>query len=85
MGSAGVQSSSLWLGWRRQNDEGRDAEGKFRGKDGSTRPVPAKTFQLPLQFDLPPGNIFIFVRVGVRDVPSGSVGTLEIPMSVDKP
>lgn len=42
-----------------------------------------KPFQFPLQFDLPPGNIF--VRIGVRDVPSGSVGTLEIPVTVDKP
>jgi VWFA-related protein len=38
---------------------------------------------LPLQFDLPPGNIF--VRIGVRDLPSGNAGTLEIPVSVDKP
>jgi VWFA-related protein len=35
-----------------------------------------RPFQVPIQFDLPPGNIF--VRVGVRDVQSGRYGTLEI-------
>jgi VWFA-related protein len=40
-------------------------------------------FQIPLRFDLPPGKIF--VRVAVRDVPSGNVGTLEIPVTVDNP
>jgi VWFA-related protein len=37
-------------------------------------------FQVPLQFDLPVGNIF--VRVGVMDVPSKKMGTLEITEAV---
>ncbi len=37
-------------------------------------------FQVPIQFDLPPGNIF--VRVGVRDVPSEKTGTLEMVENV---
>jgi VWFA-related protein len=43
---------------------------------------PEKPLQLPVRFDLPPGDIF--VRVGLRDAPSGNVGTLEIPLTVDK-
>ena len=39
-----------------------------------------RPFQVPIQFDLPPGNIFI--RVGVRDVPSERTGTLEIAEDV---
>jgi VWFA-related protein len=39
-----------------------------------------RPFQVPIQFDLPPGNIF--VRVGVRDVPSEKTGTLEIVENV---
>ena len=35
--------------------------------------------ELPVQFDLPPGKIF--VRVAVRDLPSDKVGTLEVPVS----
>jgi VWFA-related protein len=37
---------------------------------------------VPLQFDLPVGNLF--VRVGVLDEPSGRMGTLEIPETVAK-
>ncbi len=33
-----------------------------------------------LQIDLPPGNLF--VRTGMRDLPSNRVGTLEIPLNV---
>jgi hypothetical protein len=39
-------------------------------------------FRMPLQFDLPSGNIF--VRIGVRDVLSEKMGTLEIPVTVMK-
>jgi hypothetical protein len=45
--------------------------------------TPLKLPELPVQFDLPPGNIF--VRVGVRDLPSDKIGTLEVPVSVGKP
>lgn len=37
----------------------------------------------PAEFDLPPGKIF--VRIGLRDVPSQKIGTLEIPVSVTAP
>jgi VWFA-related protein len=37
-------------------------------------------FPVLLQLDLPPGNLF--VRVGVRDLPSEKMGTLEIPVTV---
>jgi len=41
-----------------------------------------RPFQPTLQFDLPPGEIF--VRVGVMDVASGKMGILEIPEKVAK-
>ena len=41
-----------------------------------------RPFQVPLQFDLPSGEIF--VRLGVMDVPSKKIGTLEIPQTVTK-
>jgi len=41
-----------------------------------------RPFQVPLQLDLPPGKIF--VRVGVRDVVSEKMGTVEIPVTVAK-
>jgi VWFA-related protein len=37
--------------------------------------------RVPLQFDLPQGNIF--VRVGVQDAASEKMGTLEIPQTVE--
>lgn len=40
-------------------------------------------FQLPAQFDLPPGKIF--VRVGILDIPSKKMGTLEVPQTVTGP
>lgn len=42
-----------------------------------------KPFEVPLQFDLPPGKLF--VRIGVLDVLSGKAGTLEVPQTVAKP
>ncbi len=41
-----------------------------------------RPFVIPLQLDLPPGALF--VRVGVRDVPSQNIGTFEIPLTVAK-
>jgi VWFA-related protein len=42
-----------------------------------------KPFDLPLQLDLPPGKLFL--RIGALDIPSGKIGTLEIPETVAKP
>jgi hypothetical protein len=42
----------------------------------------ARPFQVPLELDLPAGNIF--VRVGVRDRSSGKIGTLEVPLTVTR-
>ena len=42
-----------------------------------------RPFQLPLQFDLPPGKIF--VRAGILDLASNKIGTLELPETVPKP
>jgi hypothetical protein len=41
-----------------------------------------QSHQVPLQFDLPSGKIF--VRLGVLDLPSQKIGTLEIPETVAK-
>ncbi len=41
-----------------------------------------KPIRESLQFDLPSGNIF--VRLGVMDLVSGRMGTLEIPETVAK-
>jgi hypothetical protein len=41
-----------------------------------------RPLKVPLQFDLPSGNIF--VRVGVMDMASEKMGTLEIAESVAK-
>ena len=41
-----------------------------------------KPLGVPFQLDLPPGHVN--VRVGVLDVPSGKIGTLEIPVTVRK-
>jgi VWFA-related protein len=41
-----------------------------------------QSLQVPMQFDLPSGKIF--VRVGLLDVPSQKIGTLEIPETVSK-
>ncbi len=40
-------------------------------------------FDLPLQLDLPPGKLFL--RIGALDIPSGKIGTLEVPQTVAKP
>ena len=42
----------------------------------------ARPVRLPLQFDLPPGNIFL--RLGAQDAASARIGTLEIPQTVPK-
>jgi VWFA-related protein len=42
-----------------------------------------KPFEFILQLDLPPGKLF--VRVGALDIPSGKIGTLEVPQTVSKP
>jgi VWFA-related protein len=42
-----------------------------------------KPFDLPFQLDLPPGKLFL--RIGALDVPSGKIGTLEVPQTVVKP
>ena len=41
-----------------------------------------KPMQVPIQFDLPPGNVF--VRIGIRDVPSQKSGTLEVAETIAK-
>ena len=41
-----------------------------------------QSLQVPMQFDLPSGKIF--VRLGVLDLPSQKIGTLEIPETVAK-
>ncbi len=69
-----------------------DAEGKMLNVLSKTAILALKAdevsrfmqrpFQVPLQFDLPLGKIFI--RVGALDIPSGKIGTLEIPQTVTK-
>ena len=39
-----------------------------------------KPMHVPIQFDLPPGNVF--VRIGIRDVPSQKSGTLEVAETI---
>ena len=41
-----------------------------------------KPFEVMLQIDLPPGNLF--VRMGAFDVSSGKIGTIEVPQKVAK-
>ena len=69
-----------------------DAEGKMLNFLGQTarwtvNPKQVAQFtqqslQVPMQFDLPSGKIF--VRFGVLDLPSQKIGTLEIPETVAK-
>jgi hypothetical protein len=69
-----------------------DAEGKMLNFLGQTARWTVKSEQVaqftqrplavPMQFDLPSGKIF--VRFGVIDVPSGRIGSLEIPENVAK-
>jgi hypothetical protein len=55
---------------------------RFTVKADAVAQFMQRPLRVPLQFDLPVGNIF--VRVGVLDVPSGKIGTLEIPETVAK-
>jgi hypothetical protein len=69
-----------------------DAEGKmlnFLGqtarwtvKPGQVAQFTQQSLQVPMQFDLPSGKIF--VRLGVLDLASQKIGTLEIPEAVAK-
>jgi VWFA-related protein len=55
---------------------------RFNVKPDAVAQFMQRPLRVPLQFDLPAGSLF--VRVGVLDVPSGKIGTLEIPESVSK-
>jgi hypothetical protein len=69
-----------------------DAEGRMLNFLGQTtrwtlKPEQVSQFvhqslQVPMQFDLPSGKIF--VRLGIEDVSSQEIGTLEIPETVAK-
>jgi hypothetical protein len=55
---------------------------RFTVKPDAVAHFMQRPLRIPLQFDLPVGNLF--VRLGVLDVPSGKIGTLEIPETVAK-
>jgi VWFA-related protein len=86
-GPDGTRQVSLELDVVAYDAEGRVLNGLSQNAKLDLKPNQISQFlqrpvQLPLQLDLPSGEIF--VRLGVLDVPSNKMGTLEIPEKVAK-
>jgi VWFA-related protein len=86
-GAGGTRKGSVELALTAYDGEGRMLN--FVSQTGVVAVRPEmmaqfleRPFQVPLQLDVPVGKIF--VRVGVRDVASEKVGTVEIPLSVGR-